>query len=193
MHDLLARAGLPAAAPADRLVLDLGIDLEPDKDRAGAPEDRRQFAREIADLLEGMGAGIAGGERELVIGDVLRVRHGLAAGRRVALVVEQEMIEIGGRLLGDRREHAEAHQDVALGIEQHELALGPREREAEPEPGMAAHRRVAERRVELRVGGLLDPIAAAAARHDDRVAAIRAEGFERFGNAHHFGCPPLSG
>ena len=61
------------------------------------------------------------------------------------------MIEIRRRLLGDRRQHAEAHQDVALGIEQHDLALRLRQREAEREPGMAAHRRVAERHVELRV------------------------------------------
>src|SRR5438046_2342142 len=29
LHDLLARAGLPAAAPADRLILDFGINLQP--------------------------------------------------------------------------------------------------------------------------------------------------------------------
>src|SRR5438270_13733476 len=98
-HDLLARAGLPAAPAADRLVLDFGINLQPDKDRAGPRQDRRQFAREIADLLEGMRAGVTRGERQLVIGHVLRNRYGLAAGRRVTLVVEQEMIEIGGRLL----------------------------------------------------------------------------------------------
>jgi hypothetical protein len=56
---------------------------------------------------------------------------------------------------------------------------------------MAAHRRIAERRVELRVGGLLDPVAAAAARHDERVAAMGTKGFECFGNAHHLWCPPL--
>ena len=100
------------------------------------------------------------------------------------------MIEIGGRLLGDRRQHAEAHQDVALGIEQHQFALGAGEGEPQAEAGMAAHRRIAERRVELRVGALLDPIAAATARHDERVAAMRAKGVERFGNAHHLWVPP---
>src|SRR5437763_11846781 len=84
-HDLLARAGLPAAPAADRLVLDFGINLEPDKDRAGPRQDRRQFAREIADLLKRMRARITAGEGQLVVGDLLRVRHGLAAGRRVTL------------------------------------------------------------------------------------------------------------
>ncbi len=96
-----------------------------------------------------MGARVAGRERQFVIGDFLRVRDGLAAGRRVALVVEQEMIEIRRRLFGNRREHSEAHQDVALGIEQHQLALGPGKGEPEAETGMAAHRRIAERCIEI--------------------------------------------
>ncbi len=82
-------------------------------------------------------------------------------------------------------EHPEAHLDVALGIEQHQLAFGTGQRETQREPGMAAHRRVAERHVERGVVRLLDPVAAAAAGHDDRVAAMGAEGVERLGNAHH--------
>ena len=40
---------------------------------------------------------------------------------------------------------------------------------------------------------LLDPIAAAAAGDDDRVAAMGAEGVERLGNAHHVGSALASG
>ena len=42
-------------------------------------------------------------------------------------------------------------------------------------PGVAAHRRIAERHVERLVRGELHPVAAAAAGHDDRVAAVRGE------------------
>ena len=101
------------------------------------------------------------------------------------------MIEIGRGLLGDRRQHSEAHQNVALAVEQDELAFRPGQRQPEPKPGMAAHRRVAERHVEGLPVGKTGPVAAAAPRHDNRVAAMPAKDFQRLGDAHH-GPVPLA-
>jgi hypothetical protein len=56
---------------------------------------------------------------------------------------------------------------------------------------MAAHRRVAERHVEIGPCRLVDPKPPAPSGHHDRVATMRAEDFERFGNAHHGGLHSL--
>ncbi len=158
------------------VVLDFGQTFSATNTGPGSAKIAGSSRVKSASSSKAMRARIAGGERQPVIGDVLGVRHRLAAGRRIDLVVQQEMVEIRRRLLGDRRQHAEAHQDVAFGIEQHQLALGLRQRQPEREPGMAAHRRIAERHVErLGVGGLVDPVAPAAPGHDDRVAAMFGE------------------
>ena len=99
------------------------------------------------------------------------------------------MIEIGRRLLGDGRQHAEAHQDVSFGVEQHQPTLGTGQRETQRKPGMPAHRRVAERHVKLGTVCLLDPVAAAAAGHDDRIGAMGTESVERLLYSHHPGQP----
>src|SRR3984957_5559036 len=65
--DLRAAAGVPAAAAADRRVLDLGVDLERDKDRPRPAHDLRQRAVEIVEPVESLGARIAGGERQPVV------------------------------------------------------------------------------------------------------------------------------
>ena len=102
------------------------------------------------------------------------------------------MIEVRRGLLGDGGQNAEAHQDVALGIEQHDLLVRPRQRQAKTEAGVAAHRRVAELHVELMVVAQIDPIPAAAAGHEDRVAAVGGEDLHHFGGVHH-GKSPLTG
>ena len=108
-----------------------------------------QLALEIADLGKGEGARVAAAARDHIVGDVVGIRHRLAPGRRIDAVIDQEMIEVRRGLLGDGGQNAEAHQDVALGIEQHDLLVRPRQRQAKTEAGMAAHRRVAELHVEL--------------------------------------------
>ena len=100
------------------------------------------------------------------------------------------MIEIGRRLLGDRGEHAEAHQDVALGIEQHHLAFGCASARPSANPAWPPIAGSPSGTSRFGGAGQLDPITAAAAGHDDRVAAMRAEGFERLGDAHHRVGPP---
>src|SRR5215469_8034204 len=101
------------------------------------------------------------------------------------------MIKVGRSLLGHRGQDTQAHQDVALGIEQHDLLVGPRQCQAEAKAGMPAHRRVAELDVELLVVAEVDPIAAAAARDQDRIAAVAGEGLHHLGSVHHLGPPPL--
>ena len=97
------------------------------------------------------------------------------------------MIEIRRLLLGDRHQHAEAHLDVAFGIEQHHLLVRAGERQPEAKAGVAAHRRIAERCIEVRMGRELDPVAAAAAGNDDRVFAVGREGLQHVGGVHHLG------
>ena len=50
---------------------------------------------------------------------------------------------------------------------------------------MAAHRRVAELDVERLVVAEVDPVAAAAAGNQDRVAAVRGEGLHHVSGVHH--------
>jgi hypothetical protein len=105
----------------------------------------------------------------------------------VDAVVYEEVIEVGRRLLGHGGQDAEAHLDVALGVEQHDLLVRPRQCQTEAEAGMAAHRRVAELDVERLVVAEVDPVAAATAGDQDRVAAVGGEGSHHVGGVHHLG------
>ena len=101
------------------------------------------------------------------------------------------MIEVRRRLFGDRGQHAEAHQDVPLGIEQHDLLVRTRQSETEAEPGMAAHRRIADLDIELVVVAQIDPVPAAASGNEDRIAAVMGDGLHHVDGVHHGKSLPL--
>jgi len=99
------------------------------------------------------------------------------------------MVEIGRTLLGDGRQHAEAHQNVALGIEKDHPLFRARERHTERKTGVSAHRRIAERHIEARAARKVRPIPPAPARNDDCVLAIRREDLQHVGCMHHWRRP----
>ena len=82
------------------------------------------------------------------------------------------MIEVLGLLLGDGREDAHRHLDIAVRIEQHDLLARLRQGETHRERRMAAHRRIAQRQVPVRLVADVDPVPATTPRHDDRVPAV---------------------
>src|SRR5690242_6748071 len=88
LDHLVARAGLPAAASADRGVFDLRSDLYGDKHRAGLAEDVGQSGREFLQFPEGESPGIAGAARDHLVVDVFGIGDRLAARRRIAAIVD---------------------------------------------------------------------------------------------------------
>ena len=77
----------------------------------------------ILQVLEGECTRIPGAACYHIVGHILGVRHGLPTRGRIAFVVEQEVIEILGCLLRDRREDAEIHQQVTLRIKYNDFFL----------------------------------------------------------------------
>src|SRR5204863_1300540 len=92
-------------------------------------DDVGQSGRKILQFAERESSGIAGGAGDYVIVGILGIGDRLAARRRVAAIVDQEVIEIRRLLLGYCDQHAEAHQNVALGVEEDDLFLRPRQRQ----------------------------------------------------------------
>src|SRR5215469_373274 len=112
LDHLIACAGLPAPAAANRRVFDLRMDFESDEYRPWFAEDVGEVGRKLPELVKREGSRVTGATGDHVIGDIVGVRDRLAAGCRVATVVDEEMVEIRRPLLGNRDEHAEAHQNV---------------------------------------------------------------------------------
>src|SRR5947209_12828824 len=118
-------------APAYRGVFDFRSNLYGDKHRAGLPEDVGQSGGEFLQFAEGESLGVTGAACDHVVVGIVGIGDRLAARRRVATIVDQEMIKISRLLLGYCDQHAEAHQDVALGIEKDYPLLRSRQGEAE--------------------------------------------------------------
>src|ERR1700732_4578465 len=67
LDHLVARTGLPAAAPADWGVFDLRWDLYGDKHRARLAQDLGQSGGELLEFPEGAGSGGAGAPWDYVV------------------------------------------------------------------------------------------------------------------------------
>ena len=109
----------------------------------------------------------------------------MSSGRRVALVVQQEVIEVFRRVLGYRGQYIEPHHHIALGIEEHDFALRLRQCKPERKRRTTAHRRGRERHVELGARRHIAPITRAFTRNDDGVAPVFLEHFENIRHLHH--------
>src|SRR5258708_6886340 len=114
----------------------------PEEARSAVSKDARCLSRSSYDAAMtnrwNRRATIAAGERHGGEIDMRRDR-GLAAGRIVDLVVEQEMDEVARRIGADRRQRAELHQSGAVAVDDDDLALRV-EGDAEPHAARAPHR-----------------------------------------------------
>ena len=115
----------------------------------------------------------------------LRVGDGLAAGCGVALVVEQDVVEVGGLHPRDGRYRAQVHQQRAFGVEQDDLLARQAERQAE-RGGCRLPHRAAQRHVAPLVVAEVRPVAPRrpGGRHY-RVPAMLLEGFEYVLSVYH--------
>ena len=106
------------------------------------------------------------------------VGHRLTASGGVNSVIQDKVIEILGIFFGDCRQRAHVHQDVAFGVEQDDLLVGPGQGKTQGERSVASHGWVAQGHVPVGLVAEVDPMAAAPAWNHHGVAPVRCEGFE---------------
>ncbi len=101
----------------------------------------------------------------------------LHAGLAVALVVEHDDGEVGWPLDADRREPAEAHEQLAVAGHHEHPALRPGERQAEPDQRGAAHGAPEREGQRMVAGRGRVPIGAAEARDHQELIPLRQQHF----------------